>query len=220
MISINNKVGKGCANNSIDVKNILNLLSYRKGQSSYSQVLHDLIVPKPGDSDFDAKLVTAIKTFQAKVQKLAKPDGIVSPTGGTILFLGGIRLTGKTIVVDLDDQNLFAYEGNKMVYRFYCTSGDQTHPTARWPEVHKVFRKHKEYRSKKYDAQMNYAMFFTLDGKAIHQAYAVSVTSILKDVGMNSFGSHGCVRLSEANAETLFSWTPMSTTVFIDLEKI
>lgn len=67
---------------------------------------------------------------------------------------------------------------------------------------------------------MNYAMFFTVDGKAIHQSNAVGITSILKDWGVNQLGSHGCVRLSEDNARTLFDWAPMNTTVFIDLEKI
>jgi len=67
---------------------------------------------------------------------------------------------------------------------------------------------------------MNYAMFFTIDGKAIHQSNAVGVTSILKDWGINDLGSHGCVRLAEDNAAKLFQWAPIGTPVFIDLEKL
>jgi len=48
-------------------------------------------------------------------------------------------------------------------------------------------------------------MFFTTDGKAIHQSNAVALTSILKDFGLNSLGSHGCVRLSEDNANKTIS---------------
>jgi hypothetical protein len=220
MIFINNKVGKGCANNSTDVKSILNLLDQRKRQSSYAKVLSNMVIPRIGDSDFDTKLIEAIKVFQAKVQKMAKPDGVVSTIGNMILFLGGIRLTGKTIIVDLDDQNLYAYEGKNLLYHFYCATGDRANPTARWPEVHRVIRKHEVYRSRSYDAQMNYAMFFTLDGKAIHQSQAVGLTSIMKDIGFDGLGSHGCVRLAEENVAILFKWTPMNTTVFIDLEML
>ncbi len=63
-------------------------------------------------------------------------------------------------------------------------------------------------------------MFFTADGKAIHQSNAVGLTSVLKDLGFNQLGSHGCVRLAEENARKLFDWAPMNTPVFVDLEKI
>lgn len=29
------------------------------------------------------------------------------------------------------------------------------------------------------------------------------------------FGSHGCVRLQEADAKTLYDWAPLGTTVFV-----
>ncbi|ASA57074.1 hypothetical protein BSQ33_03605 [Vibrio gazogenes] len=145
---------------------------------------------------------------------------MVSPNGNTILFLGGIRSSDKTIIVDLDKQNLYAYSGSSLVFDFYCTSGDSSHPTATWPSLHKIMRKYEIYRSRTYDAQMNYAMFFTYDGKAIHQSHAVGVTTWLKSAGIDAFGSHGCVRLSEINARMLFNWTPMGTPVFIDLEKL
>ncbi len=220
MESITNKVGINCKNNPSDVKKIIKLLSERKSQSTYRQSLLKMTVPKFGEDQYIAKLINAIKIFQKSFQKMNSPDGVVSPAGNTILFLGGIRSAGKTILVDLDDQNLYAFNGPMLIYEFHCASGDKQHPTARWPSLHRVSRKHKIYRSRKYDAQMNYAMFFTIDGKAIHQSSAVSVTSILKYFGVDSLGSHGCVRLSEENAKTLYTWAPMHTTVFIDLEKI
>jgi lipoprotein-anchoring transpeptidase ErfK/SrfK len=154
------------------------------------------------------------------VQRVSNPDGIVAPLGNTILFLGGTRSSGKQIIVDLSDQNLYAYEGARLVHSFYCASGDRVHPTATWPSLHSIFRKHEIYRSKTYNAQMDYAMFFTVDGKAIHQSNAVGITSILKDVGINQLGSHGCIRLSKAHASKLFTWAPMKTPVFVDLETI
>jgi lipoprotein-anchoring transpeptidase ErfK/SrfK len=151
---------------------------------------------------------------------MTNPDGVISPLGNTILFLGGVRSSGKAILVDLDDQNLYAFNGPKLIFEFYCASGDRVHPTATWPSLYKIFRKHEVYRSRTYNAQMDYAMFFTSDGKAIHQSNVVGLTSVLKDIGLNQLGSHGCVRLSEENAKKLFSWAPMGTPIFVDLEMI
>ena len=115
---------------------------------------------------------------------------------------------------------MYAFNGPKLIFEFYCASGDRVHPTATWPSLYKIFRKHEVYRSRTYNAQMDYAMFFTSDGKAIHQSNVVGLTSVLKDIGLNQLGSHGCVRLSEENAKKLFSWAPMGTPIFVDLEMI
>jgi lipoprotein-anchoring transpeptidase ErfK/SrfK len=62
---------------------------------------------------------------------------------------------------------------------------------------------------------MNYAMFFTTTGEAIHQGFAVTLLSYLKYFGIDSIGSHGCVRLSEDDAATLYAWTPYGTQVHV-----
>lgn len=220
MIKIDLPVGLNKANRPQDVKNILKLLNSRKEQFSYKLTLSSLKIPEFGEAEFDKKLAEAIKYFQNKVQKLTAPDGYVSAYGNTILFLGGVRSKGKIIIVDLDNQNLFAFEDGAKVFEFDCASGDGEHPTAKWPYVRPIFRKHEKYKSRTYNAQMDYAMFFTQDGKAIHQSNAVSLTSFMKYIGSDYFGSHGCVRLAEDDAKRLFKWTPMRTDVFIDLEKI
>jgi hypothetical protein len=168
MTSINGKVGKNAPNSPTDVTNVINLLKKRKTQSPYVSAMRSINIPNPNEADVNQKITEAITLFQKNVQKMRVPDGSVSPNGNTILFLGGIRSAGKVILVDLDDQNLYAYEGRHLVHHFYCASGDKSHPTAVWPAIHKIFRKHEVYRSKRYDAQMDYAMFFTPDGKAIH----------------------------------------------------
>lgn len=220
MKSIGKSVGKNAINDPKDIETIIHLLKERKGQSVYAKAMSKVDVPGTDDADVVGNLTKAIKAFQKDFQKMRSPDGIVSPSGNTILYLGGVRAKGKVIMVDLEDQNLFAYDGTDFVYEFHCATGDDAHPTATWPEVHKIFRKHKVYRSKKYNAQMDFAMFFTYDGKAIHKSNAVTVTSFLKDLGLDQLGSHGCVRLSGYDAQKLFSWAPMLTPVFIDLEKI
>lgn len=220
MYSITQSVGKNAKNAPEDTNKVWELLKARKTQAALKKAMADIEVPEKNAPDFMQKLIKAIEGFQKNVQRINNPDGVISPLGSTILFLGGIQLSGKQIIVDLDDQNLYAYEGNRLVHSFFCASGDKVHPTATWPSAHKIFRKHKVYRSKKYNAQMDFAMFLTADGKAIHQSNAVSMTSILKDFGINQLGSHGCVRLSKENASVLFDWAPLQTTVFIDLESV
>ncbi|WDE07721.1 L,D-transpeptidase [Thalassomonas viridans] len=215
--SIVNSVGKNGVNAEMDVKNIINLLNLRKLDSYYKLKLIRLKIPQRDSSHLAEELTSCIYDFQKCIQGANKADGIVSPAGTTILYMGGVRSRGKHIIVDMDDQKLYAYDGRQKIYEYHCVTGDEEHPTATTPQLHHTFRRHKTYRSQAYNAQMNYAMFFTYDGKAIHQSNAVTVTSFLKVAGIDSLGSHGCVRLSEDDASKLFQWTPMNTPVFIDM---
>jgi len=69
-------------------------------------------------------------------------------------------------------------------------------------------------RSKKYNAQMNYAMFLH-GGEAIHQYHGVSFTldRFFRTQVSDWFGSHGCVRLTEDDAHALLDWTPLGAVV-------
>lgn len=123
-------------------------------------------------------------------------------------------LSHKVIKVDLTAQLVDAYDGNERVHRFECVSGDKDHPTDRGK--FKIQRKHEIYRSHTYNVQMNYAMFFTADGKALHQyhgAVPLGVVRTFRGKVSDWFGSHGCVRLSETDARALFEWAPLGTTV-------
>lgn len=219
MVALRDSVGPGGRNNQEDVGRVITLLRARQSQAAYSKQLVGIKIPRLDDPDAAAGVGAAVKKFQTTVQALRKPDGVVSPNGSTIFFLGGVRRDGKQIVVDLGDQNLYAFEGARLVFEFHSTSGDADNPTAVKPVLFHIFRKHKTYTSKTYGAPMNYAMFFTQDGKAIHQSNGVALTSFLKKFGVNYFGSHGCVRLAESDARSLFEWAPMNTPVFIDVSR-
>jgi lipoprotein-anchoring transpeptidase ErfK/SrfK len=120
----------------------------------------------------------------------------------------------KTIKVNLNDQIVEAFEGNSRVFLFDCVTGDKDHPTD--IGVFTILRKHKIYRSRTYNVQMNYAMFFTTDGKALHQYHgpvALSIVRTSRHLVSEWFGSHGCVRLVEADAKALFEWAPVGSTV-------
>lgn len=210
------RVGKNGVNSKVDVDTVIKLLKLRKRDPYYQKKLSRLVIPN-GCSDGMSELIDCISEFQKLIQGAAKADGIVGPTGTTILHLGGVKRIGKQIIIDLDDQKLHAYDGIKRINTFHCATGDHKHPTAVKPSLHHIFRKHEKYRSRAYNAQMDYAMFFTNDGKAIHQSNAVLVTSFLKVAGLDSLGSHGCVRLSEDDANLLFKWAPMNTPVFVDM---
>lgn len=122
--------------------------------------------------------------------------------------------SSKVIKVDLTAQLVDAYDGSERIHRFECVSGDKDHPTDRGK--FKIQRKHEIYRSRAYNVQMNYAMFFTADGKALHQyhgAVPLSVVRTFRGKVSEWFGSHGCVRLSETDARALFEWAPLGTTV-------
>ena len=117
----------------------------------------------------------------------------------------------KSITVALGRQKLFAYEDGQVRFEFDCVSGDISHPTE--PGLFRITRKARFYTSQTYKVPMNYAMFFTNDGKAIHESHVVGPLSLLKSLGIDSVGSHGCVRLAHEDAVELFDWAPIGTPV-------
>jgi lipoprotein-anchoring transpeptidase ErfK/SrfK len=122
----------------------------------------------------------------------------------------------KRIQVMLTNQVLYAYQGSTRVFAFDCVTGASDHPTT--AGKFRVIRKDRIHRSATYNAQMNYAMFFSSDGKAIHQYHGIlplAVVRAAKSGVSDWFGSHGCVRLTEEDAKTLFDWTPIGTPVDI-----
>ena len=84
----------------------------------------------------------------------------------------------KHIEVDLEEQKVEAFEDGQRVFEFICVSGDDDHPTDKG-EFH-IFRKEHPYRSKTYNVPMDYAMFFTDDGKALHQYHGPVPLSVVR----------------------------------------
>lgn len=119
----------------------------------------------------------------------------------------------KRIEINLHRQVLLAFNDTAQVFVFDCVSGDNMHPTP--PGHWRVHRKHRFYVSRSYHVRMDYAMFFTHTGEAIHQSHLVGPLSYLRYLGVNFVGSHGCVRLAEEDAAALFAWTPMGTPVWV-----
>jgi lipoprotein-anchoring transpeptidase ErfK/SrfK len=121
----------------------------------------------------------------------------------------------KCVRVNLTLQIVEAYDGDERMHRFECISGDEDHPTDKG--MFKIMRKAHPYTSHHYHVPMNYAMFFTHDGKALHQYHGPGFTPVrmFKKSVSDWFGSHGCVRLKEEDAKILYDWAPVGTSVYV-----
>jgi lipoprotein-anchoring transpeptidase ErfK/SrfK len=134
-------------------------------------------------------------------------------------LIGGLEMAApkpdktKKIVVNLDRQVVVLYQSGEAILTFDCVSGDEDHPT---PEGHfKVLRKQHPCFSTEFNVPMDHALFFTNRGHALHQGLAVGFLSYLKSSGIDSIGSHGCVRLSEEDASSLYDWASVGTSIWI-----
>jgi lipoprotein-anchoring transpeptidase ErfK/SrfK len=119
----------------------------------------------------------------------------------------------KVIYVMTDEQKLYAWEGNKLIYEFDVVTGRPGKETE--AGVFTIFRKHEEYTSKTYGSDMPFTMFFTEDGKAIHGTQMAAVRSFLHAYLTEHVGSQGCVGLARDDAEKMFAWTPKNTRVVV-----
>jgi len=112
-----------------------------------------------------------------------------------LLALAPCRATVR-ISIDLDAQRLTATrdDGGTVVWKISSGRPGYETPTGHFS----VMRLDADHYSDEYDqAPMPYAMFFSPRGLAIHGSY---------ERGLGRPRSHGCVRLSVANAQKLFGW--------------
>ena len=123
----------------------------------------------------------------------------------------------KKIVVNLNKQSVAAYDGGKVFHTCECVTGDAAHATPTGSI--EIIRKHHPYTSKKYKVPMNYAMFFTKSGIALHQYHGPAPWWMLQAMRSvtTAIGSHGCVRLQEDDAKKLYGWAAINTTVEVVL---
>lgn len=158
-------------------------------------------------------LTSAIIVFQRAFFGTFKPDGKVDPGGKTFQALAG-TLHVKWIGVFLDEQVARAFQDGEVVKKFDCVTGDGSNPTN--PGQFKITIKHRNHTSSQFGVKMNFAVFFD-GGKALHQYHGgvpLSLIRFLKS-GTDFFGSHGCVRLEQTNAEAMFNFGEIGTRVTV-----
>ncbi len=122
---------------------------------------------------------------------------------------------GKAIEISIEKQELVAWEEGRVVFRFPISTGRDGYKTPTG-----TFRVHTKYEkrwSRKWKVWMPYAMFWhPKHGYALHELPYKSNPD--KRIGASKLGrrdSHGCVRINVGDAQELYEWAPVGTTVWI-----
>jgi hypothetical protein len=118
---------------------------------------------------------------------------LISVTG--LMLLTGSAQAAVSILVDKNAQQMTVSVDGATRYTWPVSSGNPSHETPNGS--FKTFRMEEDHYSKEFDdAPMPNAIFFTRQGHAIHGTDAVG--------RLGTPASHGCVRLSRANALKLW----------------
>ncbi|GHO41935.1 L,D-transpeptidase family protein [Ktedonospora formicarum] len=150
---------------------------------------------------------------------LSKSNGFTPPT------------QGKSIVVNLSQQRLYAYVNGKQVYTTLVTTGRPELPTPTgtfriFVKLHPTtFYSSYPIGSPYYYAPtyINYALEFQYGGYFLHDSwwrnnYGPGTQYPHHDSSGNpsaNFGSHGCINMPVSAAAWLYNWAPIGTTVKI-----
>ncbi len=117
------------------------------------------------------------------------------------------RSNKRWIQVDLSEQRLIAWQGNKAIFGVIVSTGKRSTPTP--TGVFNIYVKLRKtrMRGEGYDVpNVPYTMYYQ-GGYGIHGAY-----------WHNKFGtpvSHGCVNVAPNHAKRLFNWASVGTTVVV-----
>ena len=120
---------------------------------------------------------------------------VVSSAVAITLALATMAEAKVAITVDKDAQQMTVVVDGEPRYTWPVSTGNPSHETPNGK--FQTFRMEEDHYSKEFDdAPMPNAIFFTKQGHAIHGTDSVN--------RLGSPASHGCVRLSRANAKTLW----------------
>src|SRR6186997_3477567 len=120
---------------------------------------------------------------------------LIAVTTLTLLASGAVQAK-VAITVDKDSQQMTVAIDGVERYRWPVSSGLPSYETPNGS--FRAFRMEADHYSKEFDdAPMPHSIFFTKIGHAIHGTDSVN--------RLGSPASHGCVRLSRANASTLYA---------------
>jgi L,D-transpeptidase catalytic domain len=116
--------------------------------------------------------------------------------GGLMLFAGGAAQANVSITIDKNVQMMTVAVDGVERYHWPVSTGIPSRETPNGS--FRTFRMEEDHYSKEFDdAPMPHSIFFTKIGHAIHGTDS--------EARLGTPASHGCVRLSKANASTLYA---------------
>jgi lipoprotein-anchoring transpeptidase ErfK/SrfK len=173
--------------------------------------------PRPGMRVAAVGLVVVLTLALALGVAAPMPAYAAEPTGASMAaqaaqaaYVAQVR-TAKWILIDLSEQRLTAYQGNRTIYTWRVSTGVRKYPTV--VGTFRVYAKLSRQRMQGGRGADYYNLPNVPDVMYFHRGYAIHGA-----YWHNNFGrpmSHGCVNMPLAAAEWLYDWTPMGTTVVV-----
>ena len=161
-------------------------------------------LPQAAATDhFDQRTLSAVIAFQ-KWEGLVR-DGVPGPATQAALLVAmrpkpRTKGPGTRVEILLDRQVALVIRRGRVLRAIHVSTGKQGYVTP--PGRYEVFRKSRRSWSVPYRVWMPWASYF-VRGIALHQARSVPVVA----------ASHGCVRVTAADARWLYGLTPVGTKV-------
>lgn len=123
---------------------------------------------------------------------------------------------GRRIVYSVGQQRVWLVEANEHVTRSYLVSGRAGTPA---PGVYRVFSKSRYTTSLNGAARMEWMVRFAWGRTAAIGFHSIPVNSagvpLQSEAQLGTYQSAGCVRQHWSDAEALWNWAPVGTTVVV-----
>ena len=188
------------------------------GRTSSAPATGDTYVVRRGDN-----LSGIARRFGTTAAALARLNGIANPSliyAGQVLRLSGAAAAlpggGKWVVIDLSEQHLYAYEGERLVYSFVASTGAAPYYT-RAGEFRVQSKIPKAYGSR-WSIWMPHWLGIYWAGSVENGIHALPILSNGQTLWAGYLGrpvSYGCVVLGTDEAQRLYNWAEIGTPVSI-----
>jgi LysM repeat protein len=169
----------------------------------------DTYVVRRGDN-----LSRIARRFGTTAAALARLNGIANPSliyAGQVLRLSGSAPApsggGKRVVIDLSEQHLYAYEGNRLVYSFVASTG--VAPTYTRTGEFRVQSKIPKAYGSAWNIWMPHWLGIYWAGSVENGVHALPILPNGQRLWAGYLGrpvSYGCVVLGTDEAQRLYNW--------------
>ena len=122
----------------------------------------------------------------------------------------------KRIEVSIAEQRFYAYEGDRLVYDFICSTGMWSSPTA--PGHYKILDKMPMAYASTWGLDMPFWMGIYWSGNLENGIHALPILAngqVLWEGFLGQPASYGCIILSTEDAEIIYNWAEVGTPVII-----